>query len=73
MVLGDCAWFLRVFFLQEIEKRFNELKKYVWRRIDPSRRMGILRGRGRGFGRRGGYGGRGYGAPSAGFPQAVRH
>ncbi|VDN27756.1 unnamed protein product [Gongylonema pulchrum] len=59
---------------QEIEKRFNELKKYVWRRIDPARRLGLMRGRARGgFGRRGGYGGRGYGAPSVGFPQAVRH
>ncbi|MCP9265220.1 hypothetical protein DINM_020460 [Dirofilaria immitis] len=58
---------------QEIEKRFNELKKYVWRRIDPARRMGLLRGRVRGYGRRGGYGGRGYGAPSAGFPQSARH
>uniref|UniRef100_A0A914ZT03 NADAR domain-containing protein n=1 Tax=Parascaris univalens TaxID=6257 RepID=A0A914ZT03_PARUN len=57
---------------QEIEKRYNELKKYVWRRIDPARRLGILRGRGRGFGRRGGYGGRGYGAPTA-FAQSVRH
>ncbi|VDN95683.1 unnamed protein product [Brugia pahangi] len=56
---------------QEIEKRFNELKKYVWRRIDPARRLGILRARG--FGRRGGYGGRGYGASGAGFPQAIRH
>ncbi|VDM93329.1 unnamed protein product, partial [Onchocerca ochengi] len=58
---------------QEIEKRFNELKKYVWRRLDPARRMGMFRGRVRGYGRRGGYGGRGYGAPSAGFPQTVRH
>ncbi|VDM44879.1 unnamed protein product [Toxocara canis] len=57
---------------QEIEKRYNDLKKYVWRRIDPARRLGILRGRGRGFGRRGGYGGRGYGTPSA-FAQSVRH
>uniref|UniRef100_A0A9J2Q6E8 Uncharacterized protein n=1 Tax=Ascaris lumbricoides TaxID=6252 RepID=A0A9J2Q6E8_ASCLU len=57
---------------KEIEKRYNELKKYVWRRIDPARRLGILRGRGRGFGRRGGFGGRGYGAPSA-FAQSVRH
>nr|CDQ05537.1 Bm10179 [Brugia malayi] len=40
---------------QEIEKRFNELRKYVWRRIDPARRLGILRGRARGFGRRAGY------------------
>lgn len=44
----------------------------MWRRIDPARRLGILRGRGRGFGRRGGFGGRGYGAPSA-FAQSVRH
>lgn len=61
---------------QEIEKRYNELKKYVWRRIDPARRLGILRGRGRGaFSRRGGgggYGGRGYGAPG-GFPPTLRH
>lgn len=60
-------------YLKEIEKRFNELKKYVWRRIDPARRLGIMRGRARGFVRRGGYSGRGYGAPSASFPQAVRH
>ncbi|VDK80554.1 unnamed protein product [Litomosoides sigmodontis] len=65
--------YVRALYLQEIEKRFNELKKYVWRRIDPTRRLGIPRGRARGFVRRGGYGGRGYGAPGAGFPQAVRH
>uniref|UniRef100_A0A914ZVU3 NADAR domain-containing protein n=2 Tax=Parascaris univalens TaxID=6257 RepID=A0A914ZVU3_PARUN len=57
---------------QEMEKRYNKLKKYVWRRIDPARRLGILRGRGRGFGRRGDYGERGYGAPTA-FAQSVRH
>uniref|UniRef100_A0A0N5ANP4 DUF1768 domain-containing protein n=1 Tax=Syphacia muris TaxID=451379 RepID=A0A0N5ANP4_9BILA len=58
---------------QEIEKRYDELKKYVWRRIDMTRRGGLFRGRGRGFGRRGGYGGRGgYGAPAA-FAQGGRH
>lgn len=58
---------------QEIEKRFNELKKYVWRRIDPARRIGMLRGRGRGYARRGTYSGRNYGAPSAGLSAGVRH
>ncbi|KAK6114148.1 hypothetical protein QQG55_54710 [Brugia pahangi] len=40
---------------KEMEKRFNELRKYVWRRIDPARRLGVLRGRARGFRRRTGY------------------
>ncbi|MFH4977739.1 hypothetical protein AB6A40_004448 [Gnathostoma spinigerum] len=58
---------------QEIEKRYTELKKYVWRRIDPARRLAILRGRGRGFGRRGGFVGRGFGMPNAAIAPVMRH
>ncbi|VDM37320.1 unnamed protein product [Toxocara canis] len=54
---------------QEVEKRYNELKKYVWRRVDPARRFGTLRVRGRGIGRSGG---RGYAGPGA-LPQSLRH
>ncbi|VDM50439.1 unnamed protein product [Toxocara canis] len=57
---------------QVIEKRYSELRKYVWRRIDPARRLGILRVRGRGIGRRGGSGGHGYTAHSA-LPQSLLH
>ncbi|KHN72609.1 hypothetical protein Tcan_18842 [Toxocara canis] len=56
---------------QVIEKRYSELKKYVWRRIDPARRLGILRVRGHGIGRRGGSGGHGYTAHGA-LPQCRR-
>ncbi|VDM50952.1 unnamed protein product [Toxocara canis] len=55
-----------------IEKRYSELKKYVWRRIDPARRLGILRVRGHGIGRRGGSGGHGYTAHGA-LPQCLLH
>ncbi len=53
--------------MQETEKKYNDLKKMVWRRIDPARRamlgMGGYFNGGMGYAIRGGRGGmrRGYG------------
>jgi len=52
----------------ETQKKSQELRRFVWRRIDPARTMATRGGRGRGMGRRGGFGGqaRGYGAGPSG-------